>query len=242
MNVVASPKTALTAALLVASVWLGCSTSDASSQAQPSDDAGLDHSASPAPAPPPTAPGADASSSDSGDAADPPRNDSPGCISYCDTIVSACAPDYAQYGSKTACLNACVYFPPGSPGDINGNSLECRNMMAMNTVGAPQVHCLHGGPYGYGGCGSMCEGFCEIVMPWCGSKAPFASHDACMNECVLWAWAPSLPDGGAAYRASGPTSGDTLDCREVMLVKALESPAARDTYCPLTATNSATCR
>ncbi len=157
-------------------------------------------------------------------------------------MLRACVPDYVQFGSQTECLQACAYYPPGSSGDITGNSRECRTAHATSAVGGEPLHCLHAGPFGYGGCGEMCEAFCQIVMPWCGPLAPFASNDACMSECLVWKWAPSMSDGTAAYRASGPTSGNTLDCREVMLVKSLDGPAAREQYCPLTGTNSTLCR
>jgi hypothetical protein len=232
-------------AVLVAIAWVGCSSKDGATGATVAGDGGTDPGAPP-PGSPPGAPdadaGGDAASTDAGDDANAPRNDSPGCVSYCDTVLSACTPNYVQFPSKIACLNACQYYPPGTPPDYGQNSLACRDLMAINAAGGdPEAHCLHAGPYGYGGCGDMCEAFCQIVMPWCGSLSPFASHVACTTECNLWAWAPSLPDGGAAYRASGPLSGDTLDCREVMLVLSLQGPAERAMYCPLTATNSATC-
>jgi hypothetical protein len=190
---------------------------------------------------PPAPPGEDAANGLDG--ADGAAASSPACITYCNTIQSACSVDYPQFGSTAACLVACAFYPPGTAADPDnaGNTLKCRQTHAVAAGG----HCFHGGPYGYGGCGFMCEGFCQIAMGWCaGSKmgAPFASAAACMTECEGWPWAPNGADGVAAYRPTTPTTGNTLDCREVQLVKSLESAAARDTFCPLAATNSAACK
>ena len=191
----------------------------------------------------------DASSSPAPDAA-PPLGDasnvaapSAACVSYCDLLMTTCAADYPQYGSTAACLNACAFIPPGTAADpVNENdTLKCR---AFHTSGGG-AHCLHGGPYGYGGCGSMCEGFCQLAMGWCSQSktgAPFPSLAACQSTCELWTWAANGPDGAASYRATNPTTGNTLDCREVQLTMSLESAAARDTYCPLAADDSAPCR
>jgi hypothetical protein len=230
--------------------WLGCTTSSDGGAASPTldDDARAPGPASttstskpdashPAEGPKPDAAGAP----DAEDAGDPLRNAL--CFNYCNTVQTNCAVDYTQFESMHACLTACQYYPLGTADDpLNaGNTLKCRQTHASGGID----HCLHGGAFGYGGCGSMCEGFCQIAMSYCAASpggAPFATSAECMSECQVWAWAPADANGGASFRATSPTSGDTLDCREVMLVKSLRSIADRDTYCPLTKTNSATCR
>jgi hypothetical protein len=47
-------------------------------------------------------------------------------------------------------------------------------------------------------------------------------------------------DGG--YSANGPSSGDTLDCREYYLAKALQGEAAQQLYCLDVGPQSAMCR
>lgn len=189
-----------------------------------------------------SAPLPEAGPPDVGDASGAPAP-SAACVSYCDLIMPTCAADYPQYGSMTACLNACAFIPPGTAADPENenNTLKCRVFHTMGGGG----HCFHGGPYGYGGCGSMCEGFCQLAMGWCAASkggAAFPSVDACQATCELWPWAPTGADGAAAYRATMPTSGNTLECREVQLTMSLESAAARDTYCPFAVDDSAPCR
>jgi hypothetical protein len=47
-------------------------------------------------------------------------------------------------------------------------------------------------------------------------------------------------DGG--YSANGPPTGDTLDCREYYLAKALQGEPARRPYCTELGPQGATCR
>jgi hypothetical protein len=239
---------ALTVGVLVvtasAAGWVGCSSEPGSTggDAIPSADAAPEAARGEAA---PDATNGDAAQ-DSPAAVDADSSDglvsSPACITYCNTMQTMCNVDYQQFATTHSCLVACSYYPPGTDADpLNaGNTLKCRQTHAEAGGG----HCLHGGPYGYGGCGFMCESFCQIAMTWCAASAggaPFASPAACISECEGWAWAPNGPDGAAAFRATTPTTGNTLDCREVQLVKSLESKAARDVYCPLAATNSTTC-
>ena len=171
---------------------------------------------------------------------------SPECVTYCNTLQGACNGDYPQFGTMKACLTGCALYPPGKPDDQSGsgNTLKCRQQHATSSL-TGTYHCFHAGPFGYAGCGAMCEGFCQIAMGWCAASAggaPFASAAACTAECESFPWAPSGPDSLAAFRETGPTSGNTLECREFQLVKALESNADRDVYCPRAATNSTACK
>jgi len=229
--------------------WLGCSTSDPGGASDPTADAGGTPTDGGAPVDAGGATG-DASASDAADAsadAEPVVPPSPECNTYCDTVLNHCGPTIPQFGSRTACLNACALYAPGTPDDWSSyaNTRSCRQYHANSSDGDGKYHCFHGGPFGYGSCGSSCDAVCMFAMTWCAKSAagaPFPSHAVCMSECLAWPWAPQGPDGLAVYRADSPTSGDTLECREVMLVKSLESAAARDTYCPLAVTNSPTCK
>jgi hypothetical protein len=166
------------------------------------------------------------------------------CVTYCDTLMGACAGDFLQFPTKTACLRACAYYPPGMPGDATGNSLTCRQQHADSAVGHPE-HCHHAGPYGFDGCGSSCEGLCQLAMGWCAGSAggpPFASTAECATACASFQPAPPLAGGVTPYSANGPTSGDTLECREYELAAALSSIADRDVHCPRAGASSSTCR
>ncbi len=171
---------------------------------------------------------------------------SAGCTSYCDRLMSTCGGDALQFATKNGCLRACLIYPPGAPGDDSGlgNTLRCRQQhaeAAATTIG----HCYHAGAYGFDGCGSSCEGLCQLAMGWCASSAggaPFASAAACASECAAFPPAPTKPGGVTPFNAHGPTAGNTLECRQYQLVSALQSLAARDVYCPRVATNSSACR
>jgi len=231
--------------VVAAATWFGCSGAEGGGAADLASTDGGEDSARSAPMfDAALVDGAreSATTIDGGDAGDTLMS-TPACIKYCNTMQAMCSVDYPQFETTHSCLVACSYYPPGTPADsdYSGNTLKCRQTHTQSAGG----HCLHGGPFGYGDCGFMCEGFCQIAMAWCAKSAggaPFASAAACSAECEAWPWAPNGPDGAAAFRATTPTTGDTLDCREVQLVKSLASSAARDVYCPLAATNSATCR
>lgn len=232
-------------------VWCACSTSTedaaapasapSSFDAAPPEDAANDARAA-------TVVDAASDASDAGEKDAGALAHSEACIAHCNVIVTGCAKEgYPQFGSMTQCLHACYFYPVGGPDDwsTQADTLGCREHHTGTAVMGGGYHCFHGGPYGYGSCGSQCTGFCRLAMAWCAGSAggaPFASLAACATECEAWPWAPPGADGLDIYRPHTPTSGDTIQCREVMLVKSLESAAARDQYCPLAATTSATCK
>jgi hypothetical protein len=148
-------------------------------------------------------------------------------------------------------MNACALMPTGA----SGNTLGCRFTHAGLAASAGVVpHCWHAGPYGYGACGTECEGFCTLATGWCspdggfdGGAPPYASLDMCKTACAGFVKIDDA-DGGAnfvdgGYSAAGPTGGNTLDCREYHLGAALHGHGATDQqfHCPHVAATSATC-
>jgi hypothetical protein len=162
------------------------------------------------------------------------------CTSYCQTFMKACEVEYPQFPSMDACLRACAFYPAPMPNDNGTNTLGCRGIHAIASLSDTQ-HCFHAGPYGYGGCGALCDGFCQLAMGWCGARAPFASIGACSTECNAWMQAPTGADGITVFRFNTPTSGNTRECREALLMRSLQSAADRDADCPNIGTTSAQC-
>ena len=142
-----------------------------------------------------------------------------------------------------ACLRACAFYPPGDPDDYLHDTLACRNAHA-DAAQTESSHCFHAGAFGIDGCGTTCDGFCQLAIGWCGTgaTAPFASDAECHTQCAAFAYATPRPDGTVLFDATGPTAGNTLDCRMYELIAALEGPAARAAHCPLAAKTSSACK
>jgi hypothetical protein len=170
--------------------------------------------------------------------------------------MANCTGANAQYaaadaGGTAECMNACALM--ATTGSA-GNTLGCRYVHAgyAGTMGVVP-HCWHAGPYGYGGCGSECEGFCSLATGWCSPDGgfdsgapPYASQSACTTACAGFAKIDNADGGGnfdGGFNAAGPTGGNTLDCREYHLGASLHSHGAMDQqfHCPHVAAASATC-
>lgn len=229
----------------VIGVWVGCTASSsettptiADAGNTPAPDAAMGNDAA--------SPVNDASApSTDGAPADPPP--SPECAAYCTGILQTCtSAGVAQYPSLAACHYTCRLFPPGMEGDWKDypDTFACRRLhLAAAAPPSEHDHCHHSGPFGYGGCGGVCTSFCRVAFDRCKGATPFASPQACLSECEGWPYAPPDPEYGiASYQATKPTTGDSHECRQVMLMKALESITGRDTYCPTLGTNSSICK
>jgi len=129
------------------------------------------------------------------------------CQRYCDTVASACAGAFEQYASPAACQAVCELLDPGTPGDTDGNSVECRLTRAQlaDTTGEPGNYCFSAGPGGGGVCGNDCEGFCTLMSQKC---TLMGSYEQCLPTCLQ---VPDLsPD--TTYDTS-IQSGDSIQCR-----------------------------
>lgn len=132
------------------------------------------------------------------------------CDRYCQAIAANCVETDQQYVSPEACLAVCERLDPGEPGDLSGNTVECRLARAdlAASTGEPWDYCPAAGPGGAGICGADCEGFCAVMTATC---EQFGSLEACMGDCGM---VPDLsrPPTNATYNTK-QQSGDSLQCR-----------------------------
>jgi len=164
------------------------------------------------------------------------------CMGYCQTIMQTCTGKNQEYIRIETCLEMCKHLEPGVPGDMSGDSLECRNYHAHAASGDPNLHCRHAGPLGGGHCGTdECAPYCLLDTALCGNMTspPFSSESACRTACAAF---PYLQQGGAGDLTLTMDS-NTLNCRIYHLEAAYDptNTAAAGTHCPHTAAVSAPC-
>lgn len=168
----------------------------------------------------------------------------PDCAAYCTASLTHCASMEPQYVDMASCMGTCAAFTPGATGDISGNTLACRLYHTTAAASLPGMeHCLHGGPAGYGVCGtSQCEAFCQIAEHACtGADQVWASTAECMADCATFAGAvPDMPAGAPDY-STAEASGDTFACRMYHLTVAASSPALGAVHCAHVARVSSVC-
>jgi hypothetical protein len=141
----------------------------------------------------------------------------PECTAYCDSVLDSCKGSQAQYGSRDECLAFCAALPPGKVGESQGDSIACRQFYAGSPARTDSLRfCGAAGPFGGGGvCGDRCPIFCELTLSACppeGGAAPYPSYSDCQTACVGFAYKDGSVDGGGEP-TSGPSSGNTLNCR-----------------------------
>lgn len=155
---------------------------------------------------------ADGGSYDSGT----PPGPEPSCAKYCDLVMESCADDQAQYTSRAECLELCARLPAGDAGDIESNTVACRQYYAGSPARTNAGgYCLAAGPFGGGVCGDRCIAFCALTLGACSpdaAAAPYTSYPECQTACAGYAYKDGGADGGGEP-PDGPTSGDTLNCR-----------------------------
>jgi hypothetical protein len=170
-----------------------------------------------------------------------PPGPAPECAAYCDAVQESCKGSQAQYGSREECLAFCARLPPGKAGDSTGNSIACRQFYAGSPARTESAtYCGAAGPFGGGGiCGERCPIFCELALGACGSvmpgseagAPPYDSYPDCQTTCLGFAYKDGGVDGGGEL-ASGPTSGDTLNCRLYYLRAAVTRGEACEDLAP----------
>lgn len=179
------------------------------------------------------------------------------CSTYCTAVMSTCTGAYQQYLDMGECMTACALIPLGTASDTSGNTVGCRTTHAgLAKMGGLTPHCWHAGPFGYGACGTECEGFCALATSFCsadggydGGAPPYASPSACTTACAGFPRIDDVDGGGTlgvdgGYNAAGPTAGNTLDCREWHLDNALDKPGSstgQNFHCAHVGATSATC-
>ncbi|HYP87207.1 MAG TPA: hypothetical protein VEQ59_03625, partial [Polyangiaceae bacterium] len=163
------------------------------------------------------------------------------CESYCDTVMSNCKGKYEQYRTFDQCVEVCKRLPPGSAGDENVNSVECRVRQAQFSAAEPFVYCKSSGPLGAGKCGSNCVSYCSLMQATCTPASTannvepsyYDSSQACLEACGE---IPAHDDDPTQYSSSATSEpscfvGNTVYCRAYHITAALEQDAA-DEHCP----------
>ena len=185
------------------------------------------------------------------------------CPNYCNVVAQNCQGTNAEYlpaadggVDTTLCMTICqsfslgMYSPyPGDAGPATGNTVSCRLWHAQaagdpaNGPTAPQTHCPHAGPLGYGFCTDQSDpnatfitNFCQLDVPFCYEQDPrvtvynggategnTATIESADEQACQSALSQADADGGF-YHYSGNaldagvgdltnTSGNTLNCR-----------------------------
>ena len=126
------------------------------------------------------------------------------CDAYCNTIMSHCKGNDAQFADTAACKSACAKMPDGSVGATTGNSVNCRQYHAdVAGLQDPALHCPHAGPSGGGVCVETCDSFCADAMTNCkGANELFASDGECLGACA-----------GFPNNSTKAKSGNSRQCR-----------------------------
>ena len=149
----------------------------------------------------------------------------PECATYCDSVLDSCKGGHVQYASRDECLAFCAQLPAGKGGASEGNSVACRQFYAGSPSKRDAVtYCGAAGPFGGGGiCGDRCPVFCGLALGACAPEAgaaPYGSYSDCQTVCLGFAYKDGGADGGGEP-PTGPTSGNTLNCRLYYLRKAI---------------------
>jgi hypothetical protein len=169
----------------------------------------------------------------------------PVCREYCDTVLANCTGPFQVYANLIQCLNLCRVMAPGTPGDSQGNSVQCRltNARLARATAEPQSHCPQAGPGGAAApaplengvqeepsrsCSSNCEGLCVGMLAICPEQ--YISLPGCLEDCA------SVPDLGGYDISVG--QGNSVQCRLFHLGAAAAAP---DPHC-LHAAGASPCR
>lgn len=147
----------------------------------------------------------------------------PLCRDYCDVVMENCTGAYQVYGNRIQCLHLCSVMAPGSEGEVEGNTVQCRltnARLAAETV-EPASHCPQAGPGGAAAdpgvsCTTNCEGLCAGMLQICPEQ--YLSLSACLADCG------SVPDLGGYDLSTG--QGATVQCRLFHLGAAAAAPAS----------------
>jgi hypothetical protein len=165
-----------------------------------------------------------ASNAGSGGSAGAEPMEAPLCDRYCETVATACTGTNEQFASLDACLAVCERLEAGSPGDVAGNTVECRLARAQlaQRTGEAANYCSSAGPGGAGACGEDCEGFCTLMAETC--PAAMGTYEACLPACAM---VPDLsgPPDNVAYNTS-VQDGNSLQCRLFHVTAATLDPIA----------------
>lgn len=77
----------------------------------------------------------------------------PTCADYCAEYFKNCVDDLDLYdGDMDSCMTQCATWYPGFSGQMDGDTVGCREYHAGAAFGDPVVHCPHAGPGGANVC------------------------------------------------------------------------------------------
>lgn len=162
-------------------------------------------------------------------------DEEPTCQDVCRVTQNVCKDELAVWESEEQCLEACKVFDVGTGADMTENTVGCRKYHAGVAGSAPGTHCRHASPTGDGTCGTYsasdeklgnCESYCLLVEAACWEDPayPFPSREDCENTCEA-ELANKGAKAGSNYTVATAESGDTLQCRTLHAVRALEAKA-----------------
>lgn len=127
------------------------------------------------------------------------------CDRYCDAVGANCTGDFEVYTNKEVCLALCETMDPGTPDDMDVDTVNCRlnQALAAERTGEPADHCPFAGLGGGDVCGNNCDALCRAMSPTCPDE--WDSNTACLEDCQ------ALEDLGGFN--TGQNSGVTVQCR-----------------------------
>lgn len=137
------------------------------------------------------------------------------CTSYCNAVTANCTGANAQYAGPdptAVCLATCAHFTPGTPGEMTGATLGCREYWAGEAASNAADACPKAGPAGKtGACGTHCNNFCSLSFSICaGGDTTYVNdaEDDCDDDCLLFYGVNSID-----YSADATDTTDSLRCR-----------------------------
>jgi hypothetical protein len=134
--------------------------------------------------------------------------------SYCQALWDSCPNQHGFGSNATAHTELCVAtvggFNPGDLGDVDTNTLGCRQRYLTNsTLNATATKCQYAGPSGGGRCGSVLNAVCDGATSAC-ANAPNPSYvDAASCKTGL---AGFVAQWGHKQGAAAAAE-DSLECR-----------------------------
>jgi hypothetical protein len=154
------------------------------------------------------------------------------CTYYCSSIASVCSGNETQYESTATCMTMCGTINNDAGfGMTSGDTLSCRMyfLSLAAVTPSPAVMCAYAGPYGFGGCGTLCNDFCEHYFnSVCGGKPQngYPSYTECTTYCAAAAGSDaSAGDPGSV------TTGAGMPCREYHLENAIGAGGTGGGHC-----------
>lgn len=159
------------------------------------------------------------------------------CQTYCDTVMASCQGSLEAYASQETCMGVCSNLQragkAGTPGDLSGNTIQCRLTQARSakSTGEPASYCFAAGPGGGNICGSDCEGYCVLLQQTCPNEFSGPQFNNSISYCLTTA-CPAVPLSDAGFTASIHGEGNNINCRLYHVSAANADAQAAGIHCP----------